>query len=111
MLVEEKLSIGIQYCADHHFASPARAGGLPQKFPVRGNAIDAQGGLGPVKVILFIVKREDVPQYLSIVNQFQPRAFFSVQNVRLVHERIFPLRRFQDIRGYLGSIRLPHKGR
>jgi Uncharacterized protein conserved in bacteria (DUF2179). len=74
-------------------------------------AIDAGGSLGPVKVILSIVKREDVPRYLGVVNQFQPRAFFSVQNVRLVHEGIFPLRQFRDIRSYLDSIRQIHKGR
>ncbi|MDD1679105.1 MAG: DUF2179 domain-containing protein [Methanomicrobiales archaeon] len=111
MLVEEKLSIGINIVQivtpQHH----------PELLDILKNsrygvtAIDAQGSKGPVKVILSIVKREDVPHYLDIVNQFQPGAFFSVQNVRLVHEGIFPVRQFRDIRGYLGSLRFLHKGR
>ncbi len=111
MFVEEKLSIGInivQIITSHH--QPELVNTLKNsRFGV--TSIDAQGGKGPVKVILSIVKREDVPQYLSIVNQFQPHAFFSVQNVRVTHEGIFPVRQFRDIRGYLGSIRLLHKGR
>jgi uncharacterized protein YebE (UPF0316 family) len=111
MVVEEKLSIGInivQIVTSHH--QPELVESLKNsRYGV--TAIDAQGGMGPVKVILSIVKREDVPNYLNIVNRFQPRAFFSVQNVRLVHEGIFPIRQFRDIRGYVGSIRLIHKGR
>jgi uncharacterized protein YebE (UPF0316 family) len=112
MFMEEQLSTGInivQIVTPHHQPEPMDS---LKNSRYRITAIDAQGGgLGPVRVILSIVKREDVPHYLSIVNRFQPHAFFSVQNVRLVHEGIFPLRQFRDIREYLGSLRFPHKGR
>jgi uncharacterized protein YebE (UPF0316 family) len=111
MFVEEKLSIGIsivQIVTSHH--EPELVNSLKNsRYGI--TAIDAEGGMGPVKVILSIVKREDIPHYLSIVRQFQPRAFFSIQNVRFVHEGIFPVRQFRDIRGYLGSLRFLHKGR
>jgi uncharacterized protein YebE (UPF0316 family) len=37
--------------------------------------VDAQGAMGPVKIIFTIVKRKDVDQVLEIIRQYNPLAF------------------------------------
>jgi uncharacterized protein YebE (UPF0316 family) len=111
MVVEERLSIGVNIVqiVTPHLMDEMVNSLKNARYGV--TAIDAKGGTGPVKVLLSVVNREDIPHYLGIINEFHPHAFFSVQNVRFVNEGIFPIRQFRDIRGYLGSLRFIHKGR
>ncbi|MDD1672346.1 MAG: DUF2179 domain-containing protein [Methanomicrobiales archaeon] len=111
MYAEEKLSIGINIIQIVTSREPDAMIESLKSAQYGITSIDARGGLGPVRVILSIVKREDIPRFLDIVNRFQPRAFFSIQNVRFVKEGIFPTRHFRYFRGYLGSLRFLHKGR
>jgi hypothetical protein len=40
-----------------------------------------------------IVERKDVDDILKIIKKFNPKAFFSVEGVRLANEGTFPLRK------------------
>ena len=51
--------------------------------------IDAQGTLGPVKVVFTIIKRRDVNRVIDIIRKFNPAAFFTIEDVRSVREGIF----------------------
>jgi len=53
-------------------------------------ATDAEGATGPVRILLSVCRRQDVPQVLSCINQYQPGAFFTVEEVKMVKEGIFP---------------------
>jgi hypothetical protein len=53
--------------------------------------VDAQGAMGPVKIIFTIVKRKDVDQVLEIIRQYNPLAFFTIEDVRSVRKGVFPL--------------------
>ena len=53
--------------------------------------IDAQGVMGPVKIIFTIVKRKDIDRVLKIVRTCNPLAFFTIEDVRSVRKGIFPL--------------------
>lgn len=53
--------------------------------------VDAQGALGPVKIIFTIVKRKDVFFVLKIIKQFNPLAFFTIEDIRSVRQGIFPI--------------------
>ncbi|MHB8138487.1 MAG: DUF2179 domain-containing protein [Smithellaceae bacterium] len=53
--------------------------------------VDAQGALGPVKIIFTIVKRKDVPHVLTIIRKCNPLAFFTIEDVRSVRKGVFPL--------------------
>lgn len=53
--------------------------------------IDAQGVMGPVKIIFTIVKRKDIDRVLEIVRTCNPMAFFTIEDVRSVRKGVFPL--------------------
>ena len=56
-------------------------------------ALDAQGSQGPVNVIYTLVRRSDFQKVGLMIRKYNPRAFYSVEDVRLVSEGIFPLSR------------------
>ncbi len=62
----------------------------------------AEGKAGSVQVVLTIIKRKQVEEVVSIINQYNPNAFYSIEDVRAVKEGIMKqqgsksaLRRFQ----------------
>lgn len=53
-------------------------------------AMDAQGANGPVKIILTVIDRKDIAAVLGMVRQFNPKAFYTIEDVRSVHEGVHP---------------------
>lgn len=51
--------------------------------------IDAQGTLGPVKIVFTIIKRRDVGRVIGIIRKFNPLAFFTIEDLRSVREGVF----------------------
>lgn len=51
--------------------------------------VDAQGAKGPVKMIFTVVKRANVPDVVRILQEHQPNAFFSVEDVRNAEHGVF----------------------
>lgn len=58
--------------------------------------VDAQGALGPVKIIFTIVRRKNIHHVLKLVRQRNPLAFFTIEDVRSVREGVFPLLKTKD---------------
>jgi len=61
----------------------------------------ADGAQGPVTIVFTVVNREDLPQVVEIINRFNPRAFYSVEDDRHANEGIFPTREGGVLRSYL----------
>lgn len=57
----------------------------------RYTAVDAEGSRGPVNLIFAVIRRKDISNFVAIVNDFNPNAFYSIENVRSVSEQIMPL--------------------
>jgi uncharacterized protein YebE (UPF0316 family) len=53
----------------------------------------AEGADGPVSIIFSIIKRSDLSTVLDLIRQFNPNAFYTIEDVRFVKEGIFPTRR------------------
>jgi uncharacterized protein YebE (UPF0316 family) len=51
--------------------------------------IDAQGTLGPVKIVFTIIKRRDASRVIGIIRKFNPMAFFTIEDIRSVREGVF----------------------
>ncbi len=51
--------------------------------------LDAEGAMGRVKVIFSIVKRKDVKEFISIINELNPQAFYTIEEIRSVNEGVF----------------------
>ncbi|RJP19574.1 MAG: DUF2179 domain-containing protein [Candidatus Omnitrophota bacterium] len=52
--------------------------------------VPAIGNEGHVNLVFTIIKRKKLPEIIEKVNEFNPRAFYSVEDVRAVGEGIFP---------------------
>lgn len=51
---------------------------------------DAQGSQGQVKVVFTIVKRQNLKEVISLIQEVTPQAFYTVEDVRNVSAGIFP---------------------
>jgi len=59
-----------------------------QSFGV--TTVEAYGASGPSTIILVASRRKALPQLKKIINQYDVRAFFTIEDVRYVSERSIP---------------------
>ncbi len=52
-------------------------------------SVSALGVTGKVRLIISVIKRKDVNDYITIVKKFNPKAFISIEDVRSVQEGFF----------------------
>jgi len=55
-------------------------------------SVDGHGTSGEVKVVFTVVKRREVPNVVKLIKTFNPRAFYSIEEVGFVEKGVFPLR-------------------
>jgi uncharacterized protein YebE (UPF0316 family) len=48
--------------------------------------VDADGSKGRVKIIFTVVKRQNLAEVINLVKKFNPRAFYSIEDIRYVSE-------------------------
>jgi uncharacterized protein YebE (UPF0316 family) len=53
-------------------------------------SVSALGVTGRVRLIISVIKRKDLDEYITIVKKFNPKAFVSIEDVRSVQEGFFP---------------------
>lgn len=52
--------------------------------------VEGEGSQGNVHLIYSIVKRSDLPKVTSLIEEFDPKIFFSIEDIRKVSSGIFP---------------------
>jgi uncharacterized protein YebE (UPF0316 family) len=55
--------------------------------------VEAEGATGPVTVILTIIHRRQLAEVVSLIKAFDPRTFYSVEDVQSAASGIFPASR------------------
>ena len=93
ILIAEKLSLGVVLV---RVVTQKEAGELIDRLRERQygvTAMDGQGASGPVKVIFTIVRRREVAAVVELVKKFNPRAFYSIEEVDSVERGVFPIQR------------------
>ena len=89
MLLDERLSIGnviirvILNVDTHELIDKLRMANFGLTI------LDAEGGLGKVKVVFSIVKRKHVKDFVGILNQFSPNSFYTIEEIRSVNQGVF----------------------
>jgi uncharacterized protein YebE (UPF0316 family) len=48
------------------------------------------GATGPVNILFTLLPRRELPKVAAVVRQYEPRAFYSVEDVRAVEKGVFP---------------------
>lgn len=90
MFIEDKLALGmlvIRAIVPEHIQE------LTARLHDRGygvTSVNAQGSIGPVKLVYTIVKRRDLSEIANIIRDVYPSAFFTVEELRSAERGVFP---------------------
>ena len=90
MMIENRLAIGIQVV---RIITRKDATPLINRFRKKGygvTVVGGQGARGHVKLIFMVVPRKDIRDIVHDIHNFNPKAFFSIEDVRGAEEGIFP---------------------
>lgn len=91
MAIEERLSIGLTSVRIITKEDPVELVQFLRSHNYGVTSIDAEGGTGKkVKMVFTIIKRQDLPHVVGIIKDFNPNAFYSVEEVKSVAEGVFP---------------------
>lgn len=89
LYIEEKLAIG-NLVIRAITARPANQ--LVEHLRAAGygvTAVDAQGTAGDVSIIFTLVRRKDVKAVVAIIKTYNPKAFYTVEDVRFTSDVVF----------------------
>ena len=74
-------------------------------------SIDAEGVEGRVQILFSVLKRQDLDNFIEIVDRYAPRAFYSIEDLRAVSEGVFPAHQSFLGRGRFSIYRMLFKRR
>lgn len=86
MIIEEKLSVGNVVV---RVISTNNTEVLIQKLKsnnFRLTFINATGSFGDVKIIFTVIRRKQLKRIISIIKEFNPKAFYSIEDIRYVND-------------------------
>ena len=63
--------------------------------------IPAEGSKGPVSLIFTVVERKNIYNVISLIKKFNPKAFYSIEDIRSVNEGVF---RSKESRPFINDI-------
>lgn len=92
LLIEEKLALGI---AKVQVITGKQAGMLIEALKQAGYGVthvDAKGSNEEVSIIYTFVKRAELPKVQQLISTHNPKAFYTVEEVKSVNEGIFPVK-------------------
>ena len=88
--IEEKLAMGI---VKIQIITRKPADTLINKLIEAGYGIthqDANGGTEIVSIIYSIIKRTELPKISELIKAYNPKAFYSIEDVKFVNHGVFP---------------------
>ena len=91
ILIEERMAIGTVVI---RIITQKEAKELIEFLKNQGYGIthlDAQGAQGQVKIIFTIVKRKNIARVLGVIREFNPQAFYTIEDVRSVRKDVYPV--------------------
>ncbi len=93
MIIEERLAVGIQLI---RVITHQKGTELVHELNERGfgaTIVEAHGAREKVHLIYTVVQRNDLGQVVKIINSINPKAFFTIEDVRSTREGVFPPRK------------------
>jgi uncharacterized protein YebE (UPF0316 family) len=93
MLIEEKLALGTALI---RIVTTKDTGELVRNLNLNDygvTCVEGQGATGPVQVVLTVVKRKEVERVTTLLRQFDPKVFYSIDEVKTVKDGVFPVGR------------------
>ena len=109
--VAERLSLGVVLI---RVITQRDAGELIQQLRDQQygvTVVDGQGSSGPVQIVFTIVRRRQVAGVVGLVKTFNPRAFYSIEEVGFVESGVFPVQKGWRQLEFLRLLRPFRKGK
>jgi uncharacterized protein YebE (UPF0316 family) len=111
MIIEEKLAMGILMV---RVFAHERGSELVQTLNGNGygaTVVEAHGARERVDLIYTIVQRNELGNVLELINGFNPKSFYTVEDVKSVNEGIFAQKKPNSIFPFSNVIRQWRKGK
>jgi uncharacterized protein YebE (UPF0316 family) len=111
MIIEEKLAVGIQMI---RIFAHERGSELVQNLNIKGygaTVVAAEGSREKVLLIFTIVKRNELHNVLEVINRFNPKAFYTIEDVKVANEGIFFPKKQNSVYPFSNIIRRWRKGK
>ena len=111
MILEEKVAMGFQMIRVITYHNGPL---LVQSLNSSGfgaTSVEAHGAKEKVHIIYTIVQRTELDKVLNIIDDFNPKAFYTIEDVRAVSEGIFPVRKRNTFFPFAGILREWRKGK
>ncbi len=111
MIIEEKMAMGIQMI---RVFAHERGQELVQSLNSNGYGstfIEAHGAREEIHLIYTIVHRNELANVIGLINDFNPKTFYTVEDVKTVNEGIFTLQKQNALSGFSNIIRNWRKGK
>lgn len=89
ILLEEKLSIGTVIMRIIPRDDATSLVNQLRSQSIGLTVVDGEGSMGKVKVIFSVIPRQDINLIINVINEYNPSAFYSVEDVRVVKDGIF----------------------
>jgi uncharacterized protein YebE (UPF0316 family) len=105
MIIEEKLAMGIQMIMIFTNEKGMELVSLLNNNGFGATTIEAHGAKEKVHLVYSIVHRNELEKVLEIINDFNPRAFFTIEDVKAVNEGIFHPRKQSTLFPFTNIIR------
>jgi uncharacterized protein YebE (UPF0316 family) len=90
IIVEERLAMGMVVIRIISSQDATQLVNMLRDGGYGVTSIPAQGSSGLVQVIFSVIKRSNLDKVVEIVKKFNPKAFYSIEDVRFVAEGVFP---------------------
>lgn len=111
MIIEEKLAMGIQMIRIFTQENGTDLVKLLNNNGFGATTIEAHGAKERIHIVYSIVHREEVARVLNVINNFNPKAFFTIEDVRAVKEGIFPPKKDKTLFPFSNILREWRKGK
>jgi uncharacterized protein YebE (UPF0316 family) len=111
MIIEEKLAMGILMI---RIFAHERGNELVQSLNIQGfgtTVVEAHGARENIHLIYSIVKRNELANVLGIITKLNPKAFYTIEDVKAVNEGIFTQRKPNSIFPFSNILRQWRKGK
>lgn len=98
MTIERRLSLGMVIIRVITALDAQELTAFMRKEGYGVTVLNAEGASGRVNVILTVIKRTDIAGVIGHIKRFNPKAFYTVEDIQTVTEGVFP---------EVGSTRVP----
>jgi uncharacterized protein YebE (UPF0316 family) len=111
MIIEERLAMGIQMIRVFTAENGMQLVKDLNNSGFGATMAEAYGGKDKISLIFSIVHRNEIGKVLQVINEFNPKAFFTIEDIRAVNEGIFNPRKQEFIFPFANIIREWRKGK